>query len=368
MCIRQGLCQSPHFFFGGLSLLALNAGMIGTNVLHVHRSSKAMETEGRQPGTTFENNAESCEVEQLVVANGASDEPVKREFNSLNTSELEAVLSDPNTTMSKRYRKRVLRRIEWLKRRPERKALEKEKKKRKREEFKSANGDLVVHRPKFTKMDESLCKIRVAIDLSLDSHMTDKEKGKCRKQIQRCYSLNRRSPAPVQFYLTGMAGSFKDSSSNMHGFERWDVHASDEDHISCFGKENVVYLSSESENELHELEESKAYIIGGLVDHNHSKGLCHRLAEEQGVEHARLPIGNCLIMKTRQVLTIDQVFAILLNKTQGMSWTDALLAAIPRRKGAKALDQESASSSHSSDNDEQQDLRKLLANEIRQLR
>ncbi|XP_070384370.1 tRNA methyltransferase 10 homolog A-like isoform X2 [Dermacentor albipictus] len=344
MCIRQGLCQSPHFFFGGLSLLALNAGMIGTNVLHVHRSSKAMETEGRQPGTTFENNAESCEVEQLVVANGASDEPVKREFNSLNTSELEAVLSDPNTTMSKRYRKRVLRRIEWLKRRPERKALEKEKKKRKREEFKSANGDLVVHRPKFTKMDESLCKIRVAIDLSLDSHMTDKEKGKCRKQIQRCYSLNRRSPAPVQ------------------------VHASDEDHISCFGKENVVYLSSESENELHELEESKAYIIGGLVDHNHSKGLCHRLAEEQGVEHARLPIGNCLIMKTRQVLTIDQVFAILLNKTQGMSWTDALLAAIPRRKGAKALDQESASSSHSSDNDEQQDLRKLLANEIRQLR
>ncbi|XP_054920015.1 tRNA methyltransferase 10 homolog A-like isoform X2 [Dermacentor andersoni] len=294
-----------------------------------------METEGGQPRTTFENNADSCEVEQPVVANGASDEPVKKEFNSLSISELEAVLSDPNSTVSKRYRKRVLRRIEWLKRRPERRALEKEKKKRKREESKAANGDAIVHkRPKFTKMDESLCKIRVAIDLSLDSHMTDK------------------------FYLTGMAGSFKDSSSSMHGFERWDVHASDDDHVSCFGKENVVYLSSDSENELHELEESKAYIIGGLVDHNRSKGLCHRLAEEQGVEHARLPIGNCLIMKTRKVLTIDQVFAILLNKTQGMSWTDALLAAIPQRKGAKALDQESgsSSSSHNSDNDEQQDL------------
>lgn len=333
--------------------------MIGTNPLHVHSSSKAMETECGQPDTTFETNSDSCEVEQAVLANGASDEPVKKEFNSMSISELEAVLSDPNSTVSKRYRKRVLRRIEWLKRRPERRALEKEKKKRKREESKAANGDVVVHKkPKFTKMDESSCKIRVAIDLSLDSHMTDKEKVKCRKQIQRCYSLNRRSPAPVQFYLTGMAGSFKDSSSNMHGFERWDVHASDDDHISCFGKENVVYLSSESENELHELEEGKAYIIGGLVDHNRSKGLCHRLAEEQGVEHARLPIGNCLIMKTRQVLTIDQVFAILLNKTQGMSWTDALLAAIPQRKGAKALDQESgsSSSSHNSDNDEQQDL------------
>uniref|UniRef100_A0A131YWH4 tRNA (guanine(9)-N(1))-methyltransferase n=1 Tax=Rhipicephalus appendiculatus TaxID=34631 RepID=A0A131YWH4_RHIAP len=318
-----------------------------------------MEKENGERDTAFENNSDSCDVEQPVNVNGASEKPVKKEFNSMTVSELEAVLNDPNSTVSKRYRKRVLRRIDWLKRRPERRALEKEKKKRKREESKAKNGEAVEHKkPKFTKMEESSCKIRVAIDLSLDSYMTDKEKVKCRKQIQRCYSLNRRSPAPVQFYLTGMAGSFKNSSSNMHGFDRWDVHASDDNHVSCFGKENVVYLSSESENELHELEEDKAYVIGGLVDHNRNKGLCHRLATEQGVEHARLPIGNCLVMKTRQVLTIDQVFAILLNKTQGMSWTDALLAAIPQRKGAKALDQESSSSSspHSSDNDEQQDL------------
>ncbi|XP_037514797.1 tRNA methyltransferase 10 homolog A isoform X2 [Rhipicephalus sanguineus] len=292
-----------------------------------------MENENGERDAAFENNSDSRDVEQLVNANGASDKPVKKEFNSMTISELEAVVNDPNSTVSKRYRKRVLRRIDWLKRRPDRRALEKEKKKRKREESKAKNGEVVEHKkPKFTKMEESLCKIRVAIDLSLDSHMTDK------------------------FYLTGMAGSFKDSSSNMHGFDRWDVHASDDDHISCFGKENVVYLSSESENELHKLEEDKAYVIGGLVDHNRNKGLCHRLAAEQGVEHARLPIGNCLVMKTRQVLTIDQVFAILLNKTQGMSWTDALLAAIPQRKGAKALDQESSSSSpHNSDNDEQQD-------------
>uniref|UniRef100_A0A224Z3Q4 tRNA (guanine(9)-N(1))-methyltransferase n=1 Tax=Rhipicephalus zambeziensis TaxID=60191 RepID=A0A224Z3Q4_9ACAR len=294
-----------------------------------------MEKENGERDTAFENNSDSCDVEQLANVNGASEKPMKKEFNSMTIAELEAVLNDPNSTVSKRYRKRVLRRIDWLKRRPERRALEKEKKKRKREESKAKNGEAVEHKkPKFTKMEESSCKIRVAIDLSLDSYMTDK------------------------FYLTGMAGSFKNSSSNMHGFDRWDVHASDDNHISCFGKENVVYLSSESENELHELEEDKAYVIGGLVDHNRNKGLCHRLATEQGVEHARLPIDNCLVMKTRQVLTIDQVFAILLNKTQGMSWTDALLAAIPQRKGAKALDQESNSSSspHSSDNDEQQDL------------
>lgn len=317
-----------------------------------------METERGERDTTLEIDPDTGEVEHLAVTDSASDKPVKKEFNSMTISELEAVLNDPSPNVSKRYRKRVLRRIDWLRRKPERRALEKEKKKRKREESKATNGEVVHKKPKFTKMVESSCKIQVAIDLSLDSQMTDKEKVKCRKQIQRCYSLNRRSAAPVQFHLTGMAGSFRGGSSSMHGFEKWDVHASGANHVSVFGKENVVYLSSESENELQELEEGKAYVIGGLVDHNRCKGLCHRLATEQGVKHARLPIDNCLIMKTRQVLTVDQVFAILLNKTQGMSWTDALLAAIPQRKGAKALDQESSSSCsvHNSDDDEQQDL------------
>lgn len=315
-----------------------------------------MET-GIDQHTTTVIDSVDCEVESSAIANGVDSDSPKKEFNSMTVVELEAVINDPHSTVSKRYRKRVLRRIEWLKRRPERRALEKEKKKRKREESKVANGEAAVYkRPKFTKMEESSCRIRVAIDLSLDGHMTDKERVKCRKQIQRCYSLNRRSPAPVQLYLTGMAGSFKNSSSCMHGFEKWDVHASDADHLSCFGKESVVYLSSESENELQELEESKAYIIGGLVDHNRNKGLCHRLAEEQGVKHARLPIGNCLVMKTRQVLTVDQVFAILLKVTEGQSWTEALLAAIPQRKGAKALAHETESScSHNSDSDESED-------------
>lgn len=275
----------------------------------------------------------------------------------MSVAELEAVLNDPQPTISKRYRKRVLRRIEWLKRRPERRAQEKERKRRKRA---ASNGEAgTTHkRPTFTTMRKSPCKIRVAIDLSLEAHMTDKEKVKCRKQIQRCYSLNRRSPAPVQLYLTGLAASFKDSPS-MHGFEKWDVHTWNGDHLSCFGRENVVYLSSESDNELHELEEDKAYIIGGLVDHNRNKGLCHRLAEEQGIRHARLPIGNCLVMKTRQVLTIDQVFAILLRASRGQPWTEALLEVIPQRKGARARlpeeEQEEGEEEHEQHSEEEEE-------------
>ena len=38
-----------------------------------------------------------------------------------------------------------------------------------------------------------------------------------------------------------------------------------------FENKDVVYLSSESENELNDLDDNTTYIIGGLIDYNHHK-------------------------------------------------------------------------------------------------
>lgn len=111
-------------------------------------------------------------------------------------------------------------------------------------------------------------------------------------------------------------------------------------------KENIVYLTSDSPNELSDFDDSKVYIIGGLVDHNHHKSFCYDLAVKNGLSHGRLPIGKFLSMKTRSVLTVNQVFQIVCKYTECRDWQKAFVSTLPKRKGAEVL---AEGSEHDSD-------------------
>lgn len=50
-----------------------------------------------------------------------------------------------------------------------------------------------------------------------------------------------------------------------------DIHIKPEHYSEFIKKEDLIYLTSDSPTVLKELDESKAYVIGGLVDHNHHK-------------------------------------------------------------------------------------------------
>lgn len=72
-------------------------------------------------------------------------------------------------------------------------------------------------------MADSSCKLGVTIDMSFDELMIDKDIAKLIKQILRCYTLNRRAIAPLQFSLTSFDGKSQKEMCKHNGYEHWDV-------------------------------------------------------------------------------------------------------------------------------------------------
>ena len=258
------------------------------------------------------------------------------------------------STMSKRQRKKLQKRqffVEHRKiKRKEKKERKKAEKRKLQEEKETEDGKegvssasdnltnnkekLSCEKKKFRSMNsEHASSLRVAIDLSFDDLMTDRDIHKLLKQIQRTYSINRRADRPIQLYLTSFGGRSKTILDEIHcKYTSWDVHIKEESYGDVFSQEDVVYLTSDSPNVLSEVDESKAYIIGGLVDHNHHKGLCYRLAVERGIAHARLPISECVKLKSRTVITVNHVFEIMLLYSQTKDWKESLVQVLPARK------------------------------------
>ncbi|KYQ47060.1 RNA (guanine-9-)-methyltransferase domain-containing protein 2 [Trachymyrmex zeteki] len=248
-------------------------------------------------------------------------------------------LSEPSTNMSKRQLKRLLREKKWLERKSEKRLRERIKAREKRA-FARANNLSLGPSRKFLKrstMAESACTLTVTIDLSFDELMIDKDIAKLTKQILRCYTLNRRAMAPMQFSLTSFTGKSRTSMEKHNGYKHWDVSFHTEPYINVYPKDKIIYLTSESNNVIDRLEHDCIYVIGGLVDHNAHKGMCHKLAREAGVRHGRLPLDKFLQMKARKVLTIDHVFEILLRVSEGDIWQKAFLKVLPERKNARPI-------------------------------
>ncbi|XP_043265142.1 tRNA methyltransferase 10 homolog A isoform X1 [Colletes gigas] len=244
-----------------------------------------------------------------------------------------------NPNISKRQLKKVRKREKWLERKDEKRIKEREKARQKRAFARANNIDLGPSRKALKKstMADSSCKVGVTIDMSFDDLMIDKDIAKLTKQILRCYTLNRRANAPMQFSLTGFNGKSRSHMQKHNGYEHWDVKFHTESYLDIYRKEKIIYLTSESEDVIDHLEHDCVYVIGGLVDHNSHKGHCHKIAVEAGVRHGRLPLDKFLQMKARKVLTVDHVFEILLRVSEGRTWQDAFLQVLPERKNAQPI-------------------------------
>ncbi|OCT78804.1 hypothetical protein XELAEV_18029894mg [Xenopus laevis] len=219
-----------------------------------------------------------------------------------NSSSLRGDYKTPDAT-SKRQMKWILQREQW----------ERRKRKLRRQAQAQHNSDGNSEKRFHHEVQPSA--IRLVIDCSFDDLMA------------------------LQLYLTSHGGQLKCNMDEYDkGWINWkDIHIKPEHYKDLMKKEDLVYLTSDSPEVLSELDETKAYIIGGLVDHNHHKGITYKKALELGISHAQLPLGNVVKINSRKVLAVNHVFEIILAFLEKKDWKEAFFCVLPQHKGAVPL-------------------------------
>jgi len=117
-----------------------------------------------------------------------------------------------------------------------------------------------------------------------------------------CYAVNGRCASPARIWLTGCGGEMETQLQRIPGFNKWIIEKEDKSYIEALQdqKETLVYLTADTETILDDLDPTKIYIIGGLVDRNRWKGITMKKANDQVIQSARLPIGSYLKMSSSQ--------------------------------------------------------------------
>ncbi|KAH9179746.1 guanine-1-methyltransferase-domain-containing protein [Lactarius sanguifluus] len=281
--------------------------------------------------------------------------------------------SGDTTNTSKKAQKRALKmaRIDErkLERRARARAAKKEKKRKRAEKIAAGEQVSADERPRKRANvhgKKNPFAARVVLDLGFDDKMNDKEITSLCSQLAYVYSTNRRSPNPFRSLLfTSLNGQTLSRLEKLNdaGYKRWtgtewwlesyhklwtrnpteavpkdgevecEDSKSDEQPEQPVSRDQVVYLTADSSEVLEELKEGETYIIGGICDHNRYKNLCLDKARESGVRAAQLPIGRFLShLPTRKVLTVNQVFEVLVKWVETRDWESSLYAVIPKRK------------------------------------
>ncbi|KAH9615557.1 hypothetical protein KSS87_004090 [Heliosperma pusillum] len=263
---------------------------------------------------------------------------LKMAETSINEQTIAAITTteeNPDKPLSKNAQKKLKKQQKYEEKKAEKKAIvkeqrkaEKERKQREWEEKLSALGSeeeklmLIESRKglrkermekrceekekKFEKL--SLAKLHgqsIVIDLEFSHLMSDSQLHSLVQQIMYCYAVNGRCTSPCHLLLTGCEGNMETQLRRIPGFDKWIIEKESRSYIEALQdkKDSLVYLTADSETVLEDLDPKKMYIIGGIVDRNRWKGITMAKAQEQGIQTARLPIGNYLKMSSSQVST-----------------------------------------------------------------
>ena len=182
--------------------------------------------------------------------------------------------------------------------------------------------------------------VKVCVDFQFEDHMIQKELNHFANQAKRVYSSNKSSEDPFNLHFISLkktSETYRMCCDKNEGFENYLLHFEEEGIEELFDLERVVYLTPDSETALLTLDPEAVYIIGGLVDDSVKKDTSSQYSRSLGIKTARLPITEFMKRAEagsfKQILTINQVFDVLLSFHETDDWRTALQKHIPPRTG-----------------------------------
>ncbi|KAI3376279.1 hypothetical protein L3Q82_016794, partial [Scortum barcoo] len=184
--------------------------------------------------------------------------------------------------------------------------------------------------------------LKLCIDLSMTDSMSDKEISRLAGQLRRLYGSNKKAARPFHLFLTDLREDsrvYRECIRMNDGFLNYAMDITEESCLDLFPPETIIYLTPDAEEALETVDADKVYILGGLVDESIQKKLSFSRASDLSVCTARLPIDEYMVKKNNtknfhsKILSVNQVFDILLTFCQTGSWTEALQTWFPRGKG-----------------------------------
>lgn len=300
---------------------------------------------------------------------------LNQENKNDNVSKLENDDKLKEPKLSKNQIKKQKKQEEWEKKMYEIKKYKKEKKKEKKrikreqkEEqeklnptkeniINSANIENIKDIPFKTRKEikdefKQKCRngVRVVIDCDFEHLMNDASNKSMVRQIIYLYCVNKRSKNPFRLILYGVGKKIleglkisdynnwigievylKEDYPSFETFIQEILYKNDKREMIDI-KNNIYYLSADSENNIDTIDNNATYIIGGIVDRNKYKNLTFNKAKQLGINHGKFPIGNYLKLNSSQVLTTNHTFQILNEYSIRHDWKEAFISVIPKRK------------------------------------
>ncbi|KAH8614281.1 putative tRNA (Guanine 1) methyltransferase [Trypanosoma vivax] len=155
-------------------------------------------------------------------------------------------------------------------------------------------------------------------------------------QIKLSYSSLRRHGFPFRPVVTSIDGGSDESSKpcehsdtlrslcDFSGFRRYPLPVHESHWSALYRREQVVFLTADTDTALERIERDTVYVVGAFVDHNARKYLSRDAAAQYGVRMARLPLVESIEVGNRcKVLTVNHVVDVLCRYADCGDWPTA---------------------------------------------